>query len=82
MKNMSRYIWRMFLHWNAVWKFEIERKKNEEFKFMDISPMTKNRVDRHLGIWREDDCLHWCLPVPGVIDYWNNLLMSFIVYDS
>ena len=80
MKEMPRYNWRMFSHWNAVWKYEIERLNNNRIIFMDTSPITANRADGHLGFRREDDCLHWCLP--GVIDYWNFLLMSFIVHDD
>ena len=24
------------------------------------------------------DCLHWCLPLPGLIDVWNDLLLQIL----
>ena len=79
-RDMSKYNWRMFPHWNDIWKYEIDALQDHRIHFMDISPMTQRRADAHVGFRWEQDCLHWCLP--GVIDYWNYLLFSIITHEK
>ena len=72
------YNYRMLEHYNAIWKFEIEQLKDDRFVYLDVYTMSKDRADGHVKGTRQD-CLHWCLP--GIVDYWNLLIMSVIVHD-
>ena len=73
------YNWRVLQHYNEFWKIEIDGMKDKRIMFLDSSMMTEDRPDSHCQGIRED-CFHLCLP--GVIDYWNILLMSVISYRN
>ncbi|KAF7014440.1 hypothetical protein CFC21_028434 [Triticum aestivum] len=51
-------------------------------KLLDISAISQLRGEGHISnhstkVQREVyDCLHWCLPVPGIPDTWNELLFA------
>ena len=69
---------RLFEHFNAIWKYEISRLDDERFVYLDTFSISADRADSHVkGV--KNDCFHSCLP--GVIDYWNILLMSHVVHD-
>ena len=79
-KQKFDYNWRLLKHYNAIWKYEILRLRDPRFVFLDVFPMSEERSDSHSLSRSGSDCFHYCLP--GVVDYWNLLLLSFIVYGD
>jgi hypothetical protein len=78
-RHQSKYNWRILKHYNAIWKYEIARMKDNRIVYLDVSSMSKDRADSHVKT-RAEDCFHWCLP--GMVDYWNLLMMSHIVHSQ
>jgi hypothetical protein len=77
------YNWRLFGHYNAIWKYEISRMNDRRFMYLDTYAMSEDRADGHIHSQShpyKNDCLHYCLP--GVVDFWNLLLLSFIVHGE
>jgi hypothetical protein len=74
------YNYRLLEHYNAIWNYEIARLKDDRFVYLDVFPMSRDRADSHSTTIHNNDCLHFCLP--GVVDFWNLLLISFIVYGG
>lgn len=78
-EQVYHFNWRLLQHYNALWKQEIAQLEDDRFIYIDVHPMSEHRPDSHF-MGATHDCFHLCLP--GVIDYWNVLLMSFIVYGK
>lgn len=78
-KQKFYFNWRLLEHFNAIWKYEITRLDDERFVFLNTFPMSADRADSHVK-GAKNDCFHLCLP--GVIDYWNVLLISSIVHNT
>lgn len=72
------YNWSNFSDHNAMWKASLESLGDEKYSYLDIEEMTRVRPDGHLHP-SKNDCLHYCLP--GVIDYWNFMLLAYIASD-
>ena len=79
-KQKFDYNWRLLKHYNAIWKYEITRLKDPRIVFLNVFPISEERADSHSLSKYRNDCLHYCLP--GIIDYWNMLLLSFIVHGN
>ena len=79
-KESFVFNWRLLKHYNAIWKYEISRLNDPRFVFLDVFPMSEQRADSHSLSKFGNDCFHYCLP--GVVDYWNLLLLSFIVHGD
>ena len=78
-QNVS-YNWRLFEHYNAIWKYELMRLNDDRFVYLDTFAISEDRADSHSMSIFKTDCLHYCLP--GVVDFWNLLLLSFIVHGE
>ncbi len=74
------YNWRLLEHYNYIWDDEITRMKDDRLVYLNIFPMSGARADSHSLSKNKNDCLHYCLP--GIVDFWNYLLISFIVHTS
>lgn len=70
---------RLFL--DATW--EIVKNMTVPVTILNITSMSAFRSDAHVGKWNDNspiaDCSHWCLP--GVPDMWNEILLSFLLYQ-
>ncbi|XP_057815610.2 protein trichome birefringence-like 13 isoform X2 [Cryptomeria japonica] len=57
-----------------------EALKDSSFNLLNITFMSEFRADAHpstSGGKKHEDCMHWCLP--GITDYWNDLLMDTLL---
>ena len=69
------YSWGDFPAHNNLWKVAIKDQGDERITYFDTIEMTSVRPDGHAR--PPGDCLHYCQP--GVQDYWNLLLCSFLM---
>uniref|UniRef100_A0A803KX43 Trichome birefringence-like N-terminal domain-containing protein n=1 Tax=Chenopodium quinoa TaxID=63459 RepID=A0A803KX43_CHEQI len=63
---------------------DIVKKMRFPVKMLRITSMSASRGDAHVGNWSDRksfaDCSHWCLP--GVPDFWNEILLSDLFSDK
>eukprot|EP00257_Ricinus_communis_P015616 XP_015573573.1 protein trichome berefringence-like 7 isoform X2 [Ricinus communis] len=62
---------------------EVVKNVTVPITVLHITSMSAFRTDAHVGEWNDNlpvpDCSHWCLP--GVPDMWNEVLLSFLLYQ-
>lgn len=67
----NEFRWDLVPSFNTYARSKFQESQNPNFKILDVYNMSILRPDGHL---HADDCLHY--KVPGVPDWWNNLLMT------